>query len=73
MVMEYDGYVGVVEYDAIQRLLHGRIANMRDVVTFEGRTVEELEQALRDSVEDYRAFCAERGVAPEKAASEWDS
>lgn len=69
MVMEYDGYVGVVEFDATQRLLHGRIVNMRDMVTFEGRTVEELETALHDSVEDYRDFCVQRGVAPEKPVS----
>jgi predicted HicB family RNase H-like nuclease len=31
--------------------------------------VAELKQAFQDSVEDYLAFCAERGEAPEKPYS----
>jgi len=42
------------------------VINIRDVVTFEGETVEEVQQAFRDSVDDYLAFCAERNEEPEK-------
>ena len=68
-MMEYKGYIGKVEIDEEAGLLHGEVINIRDVVTFAGRTVEELRQALRDSVEDYLAFCAERGEDPEKPFS----
>lgn len=68
-MMEYKGYIGKVEIDEEAGLLHGEVINIRDVVTFAGRTVEELQQALRDSVEDYLAFCAERGENPEKPFS----
>ena len=67
--MEYRGYVAKVEIDEEAGLLHGEVINIRDVVTFEGRTVEELQQALRESVEDYLAFCAKRGEDPEKPFS----
>ncbi|MDO9348678.1 MAG: type II toxin-antitoxin system HicB family antitoxin, partial [Anaerolineales bacterium] len=68
-MMEYKGYIGKVEIDEEAGILHGEVINIRDVVTFEGQTVDELQQAFRDSVEDYLAFCAQRGEAPEKPFS----
>jgi predicted HicB family RNase H-like nuclease len=67
--MEYKGYIGKVEIDEEAGLLHGDIINIRDVVTFEGRTVEELQIAFRESVDDYLSFCSERGEEPEKPFS----
>ena len=68
-LMSYKGYEAVVEYDPDADLFHGEVINLRDVVTFQGRSVTELKRALRDSVEDYLAFCTERGEAPEKPFS----
>ena len=51
-------------------LFHGEVVNIRDVVTFQGQSVDELRQALADSVEDYLPFCAERGEAPDPPFSE---
>jgi predicted HicB family RNase H-like nuclease len=39
------------------------------VFAFQGESVGELKQVFQDSVEDYLAFCAERGEAPEKPYS----
>jgi predicted HicB family RNase H-like nuclease len=68
-MMEYKGYIGKVEIDEDAGLLHGEVINIRDVVTFEGRTVEELRQAFEESVEDYLAFCAQRSEDPDKPFS----
>jgi predicted HicB family RNase H-like nuclease len=46
-----------------------RFCNLRDVITVEGETVNELKEAFHDSVDDYLTFCAERGEAPEKPYS----
>ena len=67
--LEDDGYIGKVEIDEDAGILHGEIINIRDVITFEGETVEELQQAFHDSVNDYIAFCKERGESPEKPFS----
>ena len=67
--MEYKGYFGKVEFDDEANIFHGEIINLRDVITFEGETVEELRKAFHDSVEDYLEFCAERGEDPEKPYS----
>jgi predicted HicB family RNase H-like nuclease len=68
-MMDYKGYIGKVEYDDEAGLFHGEVINLRDVITFAGETVQELRQAFQESVEDYLAFCAERGEEPEKPFS----
>ncbi len=68
-MMEYRGYTGrVTAVDAEQGILHGEVAGINDVVTFQGKSPEGLIQAFRDSVEDYLAFCEERSEPPEKSA-----
>lgn len=67
--MMRNGYVGDVEYDADADVFHGEVVHTRDVLTFQGSSVEELEQAFRGSVEDFLSWCAEEGVAPEKPYS----
>jgi predicted HicB family RNase H-like nuclease len=67
--MTYKGYEALVEYDEDAEIFHGEVANLRDVITFQGRSVAELKKALAGSVEDYLAFCRERGEEPEKPFS----
>jgi predicted HicB family RNase H-like nuclease len=68
-MMEYKGYIGKVEIDDEAGILHGEIINIRDVITFEGTSVDEIQKAFRESVDDYLDFCAQRGEAPEKPFS----
>ena len=68
-MMEYKGYFARVEFDDAANIFHGEVINLRDVITFEGESVEELRKAFTDSVEDYLEFCAERGEDPEKPYS----
>lgn len=68
-MMEYKGYIGVVEYDNEAKILHGEVANIRDVITFQAKSVDEIEQSFRDSVDDYLAFCQEEGEDPDKPFS----
>jgi predicted HicB family RNase H-like nuclease len=64
--MQYKGYVGKVEFDDESKIFHGEIIGIRDVVTFQGTTVKELEKAFKESIDDYLAFCKERGEDPDK-------
>jgi predicted HicB family RNase H-like nuclease len=68
-MMEYKGYLGHVEFDADANLFHGEVVGMRDVVTFQGRSVSELRRAFEESVDDYLAFCRKRREAPERPFS----
>jgi len=67
--MSYKGYHGSVEYDPDAELFHGDVVNARAVLTFQGRAVDELKQALADTVEDYLDWCRARGKEPEKPYS----
>ncbi len=67
--MAYKGYEAVVAYDEDAELFHGEVINTRDVIAFQGQSVEELKAALADSVEDYLTFCRERGEDPEGSYS----
>jgi predicted HicB family RNase H-like nuclease len=59
-MMEYKGYVGrITVVDEMHGIIHGEVSGINDVVTFEGKTPEEVVQAFRDSVDDYLAFRAE--------------
>lgn len=68
-MMTYQGYIGDVEYDDQARLFHGEVVNTRDVITFQGTSVAELEQAFHASVDDYISWCEEEGIRPEKPYS----
>ena len=67
--MNYKGYTAEIEYDEDLRSFHGRVVNIRDVITFYGENVKELEKEFKNSVEDYLAFCKEDGVEAEKPYS----
>jgi predicted HicB family RNase H-like nuclease len=68
-VMSYKGYEAHVQYDEDAGIFHGEVMNLRDVITFQGASVSELKQAFAESLEDYLAFCNERGEQPEKPYS----
>lgn len=68
-MLNYKGYTGQVSYDDEVRIFHGEVLDTRDVITFQGKSVEELEQAFRESVDDYLRFCEERGEQPDKPFS----
>ena len=68
-MMTYKGYSGSVRFDDEAELFHGEVIGLRDVVTFQGRTVDELKQAFHDSIDDYLEFCESRSEDPDKPFS----
>ena len=65
-MMAYKGYLAHIAFDEQANLFHGEVISIRDVVTFQGQSVDELRQAFADSVEDSLVRCAERGEAPDQ-------
>lgn len=68
-MIEYKGYTGVLEYDSEKDAFHGTVVNTNDVVTFYGESAAELREEMKKSIEEYLAFCRERGREPEKPFS----
>src|SRR6266478_6191197 len=68
-MMKYKGYFGEVTYDDKAKIFHGEVIGLKDVITFQGRSVSELKKAFQDSINDYLAWCEERGEQPQKTYS----
>jgi predicted HicB family RNase H-like nuclease len=67
--MKYKNYEGSITFDNEAEIFHGEVINTKDVITFQGKSVKELKKAFKESIEDYLAFCAEKGEQPEKPFS----
>ncbi|MBV8740020.1 MAG: type II toxin-antitoxin system HicB family antitoxin [Alphaproteobacteria bacterium] len=67
--MTHDGYVARIELDEEAGIFHGKVANTKDVLTFQGRTLDELRTAFADTIADYVDWCHERGKEPERPYS----
>lgn len=67
--MTYKGYTGVVEFDGEARIFHGEVIGLKDVITFQGESVNELETAMAESIDFYLDWCTERGKDPERPFS----
>jgi predicted HicB family RNase H-like nuclease len=63
--LQHRGYDGSVLYSAEDRMLHGRILGIRDMVSYGGTDVESLEANFRAAVEEYLAFCAAEKKKPD--------
>ena len=68
-MLTYKGYSGKVEFDEQARIFHGEVIDTRDVITFQGNSVDEIEQSFKDSINDYLEFCSKRGEEPERPFS----
>jgi len=62
----YKGYFGTVQYSAPDRVFHGKLDGIGALVTYEGTDVESLEEAFRESVDDYLDLCKQEGLEIEK-------
>ncbi|MGL6339320.1 MAG: type II toxin-antitoxin system HicB family antitoxin [Waterburya sp.] len=67
--MKYKGYKAVIEYDEVDQLFFGRVINTRDVISFDGKTVDELKESFEAVIEEYLEDCKQEGKEPDKAFS----
>ena len=67
--MIYKGYSARVEFDDEDGIFFGRLAGIRDGVSFHANTVEGLRAAFHEAVEDYLEMCAKGGKDPQRAYS----
>jgi len=67
--MTYKGYSARVEFDEKDEIFFGRLAGIRDGVTFHADTVGGLKEAFREAVDDYLETCRKIGKNPQKPFS----
>lgn len=68
-MMKYKGYVARIEYDDEDRIFVGHLAGISDIVGFHASTVDDLERAFHESVDNYLSISEETGRAPQKPYS----
>lgn len=63
-MMTYKNYMAKVIFDEEANIFHGEVINIRDVITFEGSSVDELQKSFKESIDDYLDFCKLRNEKP---------
>ncbi len=66
-ILQYKDFIGSVHFSAEDGVLFGKIEGINDLVTFEGTTVEEINNAFREAVDDYIDICKETGKPIQKS------
>ncbi len=56
-IIKYKDHLGSVRFSDEDRVFYGKIEGIDDLVTFEGRSVDELVSAFSEAVEDYITLC----------------
>ena len=68
--LHYKGYTGSVEFSEEDNCFFGRVLGLkRTGILFEGDSIDSLRKDFEEGVDDYLAYCREKGIEPEKAYS----
>ena len=68
--LEYKGYKGSVEYSKVDNCLFGKVQGLsKDLIAYEGQTLDELRKDFEDGVDSYLEACKADGVEPAKPYS----
>ncbi|MDY7002374.1 MAG: type II toxin-antitoxin system HicB family antitoxin [Thermodesulfobacteriota bacterium] len=68
-VLKYKDYVGTIEVDTENKILHGKVLGISDLIMYQGKNLEALEKDFQEGVEEYLDLCKEKGKEPEKSFS----
>ena len=68
-MIQYKGYTAVFEHDEQEDILGAWVIDTRDQILFEGRSLDELRERMKEAVDDYLEHCRERGKTPDKPYS----
>lgn len=63
---EYKGYRTIPKISILDGVFYGKIAAIKDLVTWQSDTVEGITKEFHSCVDDYLDFCKEIGKEPEK-------
>jgi len=64
--LEYKNYSGSIEYSKEDDLLYGKVLGIKGLVSYEGKTGQDLETDFRAAIDAYLDDCKQNGITPEK-------
>lgn len=65
-LLEYKGYYGSVEVSPEDDCLFGKVQFIRDLISYEGKSLQELRACFQSAIDDHLEFCKEEGIEPEQ-------
>ncbi len=65
-IIEYKGYYGSVDYSAEDDVLFGSVIGISGLISYEGKSIDELKADFEEAVDSYLEMCEADGVEPEK-------
>lgn len=66
-VLVYKGFIGSVHFSTDDRIFFGKVEGVDDLITFEGSTVDELENGFKQMVDEHIKDCEIEGIPVEKS------
>jgi predicted HicB family RNase H-like nuclease len=66
-VMKYKGFIGSVHYACEDRVFYGKVEGINDLISFEGSTVDELEEGFKHMVDEHIKDCRKKNIPLEKS------
>lgn len=65
-LLSYKNYNGTVEYSKEDKCLFGKVVGLKSLLSYEGNSVQELEEDFQKVIDEYLNDCEERNVEPEQ-------
>ena len=66
-VIKYKGFIGSVRYASEDKVFYGKVEGINDLITFEGSTVDELEEGFKYMVDEHINDCIKKKIPIEKS------
>ncbi len=66
-IMKYKGFIGSVHYASEDRVFYGKVEGVNDLITFEGSSVNDLEEGFRYMVNEHIKDCTMKDIPLEKS------
>jgi len=66
-VLNYKGFIGSVRFSAQDNVFFGKVEGVNDLITFEGYSVKELNDAFHYVVDEHIRDCENEGIPVEKS------
>ncbi len=66
-IITYKGFIGSVHFASEDRVFYGKVEGINDLISFEGKTVDELEEGFKYMVDEHIKDCKKNHLPLEKS------
>ena len=65
--LKYKEFIGSVHFNAEDNVFYGKIEGIDSIISFEGKSIDELRKSFEEAVDDYLEICEQIGRKPMKS------